>query len=211
MARRPIRLNDAQRKLVEENIGLVVYTLRREFGQAYASDDDNISEGMYALCRAAACYDSAAGAKFTTYAYRAIKTWAHVMARSAGMKKRNAGMRPISLDAPIRDRRKGKPSEVVGDVVKDDSPGPDILAENSINSEIFGELIRKISEEWPIVVGALSAGKKSAYFETMAVRQNVTRQAVEQKFRRQHGHTLRKYSREYRRIMYGNEDDCGRG
>lgn len=204
MARKPMQLNDAQRKLVEDNIGLVVYTLRREFGDAYANDDDNVAEGMYALCRAAACFDAGAGTKFSVYAYRAIKNWMHVIARNAGMQKRKTGHKILSLDAQIRSRS-DKSGETIGDHLKDHKPGPDVIAENTINAELYGNLLRRISAECPLVVGAMRADKKSAYFQRIAIEQSVTRQAVSARYKTQHRRLREKYIAEYKKLMYGDE------
>lgn len=209
--RRPIRLNDEQRKLVEENIGLVIYTLRKEYGHDYASDDDNIAEGMYALCRAAACFDVSTGAKFSSYAYRAIANWPKVLARNANMYKRKVDRPHVSLDAPARIDGQKELGKTVGDLIRDNRPGPDERAEETINAEVYRGLILQIANEYPLVVAALQVEKRSAYFTAIANRENVCRQAVDSRYQRQRRCVLKKYAKEYRRIMYGGEDDRGSG
>lgn len=69
---KPYILNDEQRKLVEDNMGLVPYTLRKCYGSEIAYDEDINSIAMISLCRAACTFDPSRGVCFSTYAVNCI-------------------------------------------------------------------------------------------------------------------------------------------
>lgn len=69
-------MNDVQRKMVEENLELVKYTIntaiivnRAIYGFEY---DDLYQEGCILLCKAAARYDSQKGVLFSTFAQKVV-------------------------------------------------------------------------------------------------------------------------------------------
>lgn len=69
-------MNDAQRKMVEENLELVKYTIntaiivnRAIYGFEY---DDLYQEGCILLCKAAVRYDSQKGVLFSTFAQKVV-------------------------------------------------------------------------------------------------------------------------------------------
>lgn len=68
-------MNDAQRKLVEENTGIVFAVVSREFldkcAQGYR--DEMVSIGNEALCRSAIEYDASKGVKYCTFAWRCVE------------------------------------------------------------------------------------------------------------------------------------------
>src|SRR4051794_14535233 len=65
------RLTDEQRLLVEANIALVPWTLKR-MRIAPAEFDDKFQDGLLGLIRAAQKYEPAKGFTFSTYAYNWI-------------------------------------------------------------------------------------------------------------------------------------------
>ena len=95
-----VPLTASQQVLVEENMQLVHWTLRRCIdvnesicGMGY---DDLFQEGCEALCHAAASYDTQAGAQFPTYAGTVIRNHLLDHCRALQAKRRNAPV--ISLD-----------------------------------------------------------------------------------------------------------------
>lgn len=85
-------LNDAQRKLVEENIGLV-YSQASKRG---IYDEDLIQEGMMGLINAARFYSPDFGAKFSTYASSYI--WAALFGSYSYKKNLKKAAMTDSLD-----------------------------------------------------------------------------------------------------------------
>ncbi len=73
-------LNDAQRKLAEDNIGLVYFTIGKYYS-SLTGDDDVISAGMEGLCIAAEKFDPGRG-KFSTYAVAVIRNLIRTEIRS---------------------------------------------------------------------------------------------------------------------------------
>ena len=85
-------LDEQSQKLVEDNLKLVPYVVVRRYGAAAARDDDLISIGNIALCKAAATYKDGHGVKFSSYAVQCINNeyrWymrdQHRMTRYNGM------------------------------------------------------------------------------------------------------------------------------
>lgn len=66
-------LNDAQRKLIEDNIGLVYKVIN---DKGLGNDEEALSFGFYGLCRAAENYIPSKGT-FCTYAYNIIAGWVY--------------------------------------------------------------------------------------------------------------------------------------
>jgi RNA polymerase sigma factor (sigma-70 family) len=104
-------LDERQSKLVEDNMPLVNYMVNRMRDVVCASGlgyDDAVAAGNLGLCRAAKRYKPDRGAKFSTYAGRAIymsildaaqKT--HPMMKRTYAKDPSKLPRVFSLDAPI--------------------------------------------------------------------------------------------------------------
>ncbi len=95
-----VPLTSSQQALVEENLQLVHWTLRRSVdvnenvcGMGY---DDLFQEGCEALCYAAVSYDAHAGTQFSTYAGTVIRNHLLDHCRALQAKRRNALV--ISLD-----------------------------------------------------------------------------------------------------------------
>lgn len=85
-------LNDAQRKLVEDNVGLVYAQVHRRG----ITDEDLIQEGMLGLMNAARYYSPDFGVKFSTYAGSYI--WAALFGTYSDKKYRKNQSVTCSLD-----------------------------------------------------------------------------------------------------------------
>ena len=72
MRKRDYVLNDAQRKLVEENLPLVRFMVRKYYMGIPMEFEDKLSVGNIALCKAAANFNPNRGCKFSTYASNVI-------------------------------------------------------------------------------------------------------------------------------------------
>lgn len=94
-----VRLNDAQRALVEENLPLVGFVLRRSFPGQFtgAAREDALQEGCIALCKAAVGYRPGSIA-FSTYACRSIYVELLKSIRLSRAACRNPAMEAASLD-----------------------------------------------------------------------------------------------------------------
>lgn len=73
-------LNDEQRKLAEDNMGLVYFTISKYY-KSLVGDEDVISAGMEGLCIAAEKFDPGRG-KFSTYAVAVIRNLIRTEIRS---------------------------------------------------------------------------------------------------------------------------------
>lgn len=69
-----IVLNEEQKKLVEDNIALVHFTLRKHFSASLSRDEDIISAGYEGLCIAAGKFDPKKGA-FSSLAVQCIRNY----------------------------------------------------------------------------------------------------------------------------------------
>lgn len=89
-------MNDKQRKLAEDNLQLVHFTISRYY-PTLLSDSDIVSVGYMGLCRATLRWEESKG-KFTTYAICAIRN-----AIKRELQNRKKRIDCISLNAPISD------------------------------------------------------------------------------------------------------------
>ncbi len=99
-----MKLTDVQRSMVEENLKLVRFVLRKEFhgGKNFSEDYDDLEQiGRIGLIKAVKGYDTNRGTTFTTYAYRAICGEYLRYLRSQKAAIRRANTDTASLDAPI--------------------------------------------------------------------------------------------------------------
>lgn len=67
-----MKLNDEQRKLVEQNHNLI-YSAMRKFGIRRQDFDDYYGFAAIGLCKAAIDYDKTRSKSFSTYAYLCIQ------------------------------------------------------------------------------------------------------------------------------------------
>lgn len=91
-------LNDAQRKLVEDNINLVFAALRKYISNWNPEDEDTVSIGYIGLCKAAATFDPMRSVAFSTYAVRCILNEIYREFRHQDRKCRGSGETPVSLN-----------------------------------------------------------------------------------------------------------------
>lgn len=68
-----LRLNDEQRKLVEQNHNLI-YSAMRKFGVRRQDFDDYYGFAAVGLCKAVVGYDESKAKSFSTYAYKCMRT-----------------------------------------------------------------------------------------------------------------------------------------
>lgn len=98
--RRTIRLTDQQRALVEKNLGLIGYTIRK-FGLKNAVLGDEIWQiGALGLMRAAQEFD-AERASFESFAIRCIESEIRMERRKRLAAKRGRGFKTVSLEEPL--------------------------------------------------------------------------------------------------------------
>jgi RNA polymerase sigma factor (sigma-70 family) len=100
-------MTEAQTKLVEENLPLVRFTIKKHFQGAMRSDrntglldsfDDLEQIGRIGLCKAAANYDEGKGCTFSTYAVICIRGEISRELRAARTSRRDPEKPPCSLD-----------------------------------------------------------------------------------------------------------------
>ena len=187
------RLTDEQRKLVEENTRIVYFALRREFGDEFVCDEDNISEGFYALCRAAMMFDPEKGYKFSSYAYKAVVNRIRYLANRRKCKSRHQKSPNLSLDARIRGTE-----YILADVINDKTPGPE---QNVLKEDLqkqMARLIEDIERDEPIVVGVL---RDKRYVANLSDATGVSHQAIYTKFKSRKDRIHRKYRKRYGGII----------
>lgn len=92
-----------QEKLVEENLRLVGYTIRKYYPKdlPIGDRDDVWQIGCMGLCKAAMTYEPAKGFTFATYAVKCIRTEIHHELRKLQAMRRTTDESVLSLDAPI--------------------------------------------------------------------------------------------------------------
>lgn len=95
-------LTDEQRKLVEDNLSLVPYTLKKyypDFARMPIEYEDLKGHGYCALCNAAETFDTSKGFSFSTYACSAIRGYILHELRKLHQDKRKVMLNKLSLDA----------------------------------------------------------------------------------------------------------------
>lgn len=109
-------MNDEQRKLAEENMGIVFYTLKKYFG-GITADEDLVSAGYEGLCIAAEGFDPERG-KFSTYAAQCIRYCVMTELRSRKKHSQNLYLssKACDLTDSTFDGFHGKEDEAFGDV-----------------------------------------------------------------------------------------------
>lgn len=95
-------LTDEQRKLVEDNLPLVTYTIKKyypDFARMPIEYEDLKGYGYYALCNAAETFDESKGFSFSTHACSVIRGYLSKELRKLRQDKRKVMLNKISLDA----------------------------------------------------------------------------------------------------------------
>lgn len=88
---------EAVEELLNENMRLVYFVMRRQFS-SLAGDQDLIQEGLIGLWKACLSYDGREGVKFSSFAIPCIRN-----AILMELRKRRRAPAAISLDAPLGD------------------------------------------------------------------------------------------------------------
>lgn len=94
------KLNEDQRKMVEENLKLVPFTITRFIGKSKLDGEDAMSIGYLGLCKAALSYKPGRG-NFSTYAVKSIKNAILREFQSNNCKCRHTELEVISLNQTI--------------------------------------------------------------------------------------------------------------
>lgn len=95
-------LTDEQRKLVEDNLPLVTYTIKKyypDFARLPIEYEDLKGYGYYALCNAAETFDTSKGFSFSTHACSVIRGYLSKELRKLRQDKRKVILNKLSLDA----------------------------------------------------------------------------------------------------------------
>jgi hypothetical protein len=92
---------EENKHLVEENIRLVPYIIQRYYGLDAAKDEDNLSIGNLALCKAAAAYNPETGIKFDTFAGKCIFNAMHNKNKVERRKRKYNNFPPMSLNVQM--------------------------------------------------------------------------------------------------------------
>lgn len=100
------KLNDEQRKLVEDNEGLIWYIGSKYIGRGY-NPNEEYGELALGLCRAALSYNKDSGVKFSTYASAVLINVIKEYFRSMQANKRKISSLSISLDQPVYEKDGG--------------------------------------------------------------------------------------------------------
>ena len=101
-------LSDEQQRIVEDNMNLVYYIIRKHY-PTFVGDEDIIQSGMLGLCKSVLNWDESKSS-FSTYAGYCIRS-----AIAAELSSRNKHAGNISLDKPINDDE----DLVLGDTISD--------------------------------------------------------------------------------------------
>ena len=131
------QLDDNERKLVEENMRLVPFIIKRYFGPHHLQDDDMMSIGYLALCKAALKYDQNRGVKFTTYASRAIINDLRDDARDKFKPLIQTGMMEASLNQKLTDDDEDEIIDKIAD--------PDVDIEKEVFSRMTCAELRELA------------------------------------------------------------------
>lgn len=109
-----------QEKLVEENLRLVDFVIRRKFPRwrEIGEYEDVQQTGRIGLCKAAQTYDPGKGPTFSTYAAKCIRNELKMALRSVNALSREGDDRRLSMDAVL-----GDDDFTIADLVPD--PGAD--------------------------------------------------------------------------------------
>ena len=114
-------MNEKQRELAEQNIGIVYFTIGKYFGTQSAFDEDLVSAGYEGLCIAAEGYDPSKG-KFSTYAAQCIRYCVIAEIRAQSKHSKNIYMSNASavVEESTYDGHYGEVEEGFADVDVDD-------------------------------------------------------------------------------------------
>ena len=95
-------LTKEQQKLVEDNVDLVPYAVKKYLAHVYIEFDDKVSIGYYWLCRAAYFYKPESGNTFSTFAIKVIVRGVMRYAQHELRQKRGGNCVTVSLDKKLQ-------------------------------------------------------------------------------------------------------------
>lgn len=131
-------MNERQKKLVEENTGLVYYIVNQRFNfkASYYDFDDLASIGTLGLVKAARTFDESRGKKFATYAGRCIENEIKMF-----LKKNKHDVLFISLDESIPGLKSDSAEHSIIELIADESVQIEKDYENALYLKFIMEII----------------------------------------------------------------------
>ena len=173
--RKKAPLNEEQRKLIEDNYGLINYFL-----QFYDYDineyDDIMGYCHLYICDAARLYDPSKGKKYSTYVGKTIRSAIYNYRRD---KARSYGKELLTLDAPGYNH-KGEEDEEFSD--KNTIPYIDKYSENYPEKVYFWEVYNQVLSSFPknkqIIIEKYFLGERT--YEEVGKLTGLTHQRVNQ-------------------------------
>lgn len=136
------KLNDEQRKLIEDNYNLIYYFYSRYFGSMLNNEEYN-GIAHEALCRAALNYNSEKG-KFGTCLYWQLKSAISRHFRESNRNKRKLNQSTISLETYIYELNGLKISDTISDF-------NDTISD-VIEKSYWDEILKKQSKKKQLIV-----------------------------------------------------------
>lgn len=131
-------LDDAGRKLVEENVKLVPYIVYKYYGSLDFDKEDLISIGNLALCRAAARYKEDRKVKFSTYAAQCVLHAIHRLIHESLSENRRGDAFLLSLNEKIKNLEDGADAPELLDTIDD----PSVNVEKQVTDRMMFDLVK---------------------------------------------------------------------
>lgn len=186
------KMTTSERKLVEDNIGLVYSSIRQRYGSRYMFDDDTVSVGMFGICKAAQKWNQAVG-PFAPFAIKIICNEIDKQYRYDRRKKRRPDLPVLSLD--VEDSRLDGDDDSVHYLSESIWDGYN-LENEVVNSAIMSSNILDIvKREAPITTRVIIGGERRA---DIAKEYGVSQQRITQKMN---------VEKEHVRSLFANYDD----
>lgn len=133
------KLNDEQRKMVEDNYALIPYMLKKMGLHQNSCSDEYYGALSLGLCKAASSFDPSKGVKFSAFACRCMTNEVFMLQRSL-CKGYRAGFTTISCNLPI--------SEVDGDEIIDFIPDTSCLSDMVEESETISQVLDQFKRKY---------------------------------------------------------------
>lgn len=167
------KLDDEGRKMVEDNMKLVPFTLAKYFGENTARDEDLVSIGNLALCQAAATFDPDRGIKFSSYAIKCIMNAIRTDGRKKYAAVKATGSDVISLNQKASFDEEG--AEEIMDLV----PDKRVNVEDEVLGGMFCEIVK------PLVPTFTEMMETGLEVRDLAHREKKTRQGIHSRMQRE--------------------------
>jgi len=124
-----MKLTEADRHMVEDNLELVDYVIHRKCGNISKADYEDLHQtGVIGLCKAAAKYNNALGASFATFAVRCIINEIYMTFRR---QKKQSKLHIVSLDESVYTHKDGN-EMTLSDVLCDIEDAETMLLHQSL-------------------------------------------------------------------------------